>query len=46
MQEAQDVQGTADAEYEAPELVEVGDFSELTLGFAGLQFDGLGGFFF
>lgn len=42
MQEAQDV---TEVEYEAPELTEVGDFSALTLGFAGFPRDLLGGFF-
>ncbi|MEF3114469.1 lasso RiPP family leader peptide-containing protein [Streptomyces chrestomyceticus] len=31
-------------EYEAPELAEVGDFAELTLGFGGTYFDVFGGF--
>ncbi|KEF06714.1 hypothetical protein ADK47_05160 [Streptomyces rimosus subsp. rimosus] len=30
-------------EYEAPELVEAGDFTELTLGFHGHHWDGWGG---
>ncbi|MFF3277510.1 lasso RiPP family leader peptide-containing protein [Streptomyces chrestomyceticus] len=41
-QEARDVE---QAEYEPPELVEAGEFSELTLGFAGYHWDGFGGFF-
>lgn len=39
MQEVQE-----QAEYEAPELVEAGDFTELTRGYAGSFWDGYGGF--
>lgn len=45
LQHPQHPQDMAEDEYEAPELAEVGDFTELTLGFAGANWDGYGGFF-
>ncbi|BDM66930.1 hypothetical protein HEK616_04170 [Streptomyces nigrescens] len=47
MQDTQEVPAAADTatDYEAPQLVEVGDFTELTLGFTGYHWDGWAGFF-
>ncbi|MEV0370686.1 lasso RiPP family leader peptide-containing protein [Streptomyces sp. NPDC050636] len=42
MQETQEAPEQVD--YEAPELAEVGGFTELTLGFVGILYDGIGGF--
>ncbi|MFD8545812.1 lasso RiPP family leader peptide-containing protein [Streptomyces sp. NPDC059649] len=48
VREMQPVPAVADAlttDYEAPQLVEVGDFTKLTLGYSGLYRDGWGAFF-
>ncbi|WP_107087559.1 lasso RiPP family leader peptide-containing protein [Streptomyces rimosus] len=34
-----------EADYEAPELAEVGDFAEVTYGYSGLYWDGYSAFF-
>ncbi|MEU7254560.1 lasso RiPP family leader peptide-containing protein [Streptomyces rimosus] len=34
-----------EADYEAPELAEVGDFAEVTHGYSGLYWDGYSAFF-